>query len=65
MPRRCRYAGFAAWQRKCCANSRVWERQLDYWKGALAGAPPLLELPTDRARPDVFSFRHDVIEVSS
>src|SRR6185436_11734969 len=28
----------------------------DYWKGQLAGAPPLLELPTDRPRPPAQTF---------
>ncbi len=44
------YADYAAWQRGWLAGETL-EAQLAYWRGRLAGAPPLLELPTDRARP--------------
>ncbi|RMF32232.1 MAG: non-ribosomal peptide synthetase, partial [Chloroflexi bacterium] len=50
------YADFAAWQRKWL-QGEVLERQLAYWKEQLADLPPLLELPTDRPRPAVQSFR--------
>jgi len=46
------YADFAAWQRGWLAGERL-EAQLAYWRGALEGAPALLELPTDRPRPPV------------
>ncbi|HQA67127.1 MAG TPA: amino acid adenylation domain-containing protein [Aggregatilineales bacterium] len=44
------YVDYAHWQRKWLKGD-VLERQLDYWRKQLAGAPPLLELPTDRPRP--------------
>ena len=44
------YADFAVWQREWLAG-RALEGQLAYWREQLAGAPPLLELPTDRPRP--------------
>jgi len=50
------YADYAAWQRGWLAGS-VLERQLAYWRGQLAGAPPLLRLPPDRSRTDEQSFR--------
>ncbi|WP_292867177.1 non-ribosomal peptide synthetase/type I polyketide synthase [Nostoc sp. LPT] len=53
------YADFAVWQRQWLTN-QVLERQLSYWKQELAGAPPLLELPTDRSRPAVQTFRGGV-----
>lgn len=34
---------------------------LDYWQVHLAGAPALLELPTDRPRPPQQSYRGDYI----
>ncbi len=30
--------------------------ELDYWRGRLAGAPPVLQLPADRSRPAVQSY---------
>ena len=50
------YADFAVWQREWLADG-VLERQLSYWKEQLTGAPAVLELPTDRPRPAVQSYR--------
>ncbi|MEH2232807.1 MAG: amino acid adenylation domain-containing protein [Nostoc sp.] len=50
------YADFAVWQRRWL-QGEVLETQLNYWKQQLADAPPLLELPTDRPRPPVQTFR--------
>ncbi|HEV2736692.1 MAG TPA: condensation domain-containing protein, partial [Longimicrobiaceae bacterium] len=50
------YADYAAWQREWLRGEAL-ERQLDAWKARLADAPALLELPTDRPRPAVQSFR--------
>jgi amino acid adenylation domain-containing protein len=50
------YADFAAWHREWFAGE-VAERQLDYWRRRLHGAPLALELPADRPRPAVQSFR--------
>ncbi|MDW8319484.1 MAG: condensation domain-containing protein, partial [Anaerolineae bacterium] len=50
------YADFAAWQRAWLQGEAL-EAQLGYWRQKLAGAPPLLELPTDRPRPPVQTFR--------
>jgi amino acid adenylation domain-containing protein len=43
------YADYAAWQLGWL-KGEVLERQLDYWRRQLAGAPPQLDLPTDRTR---------------
>jgi len=50
------YADYAAWQRQQLAGDTL-AQQLDWWVGHLAGAPTLLELPTDRPRPARQSFR--------
>ncbi|HST59374.1 MAG TPA: amino acid adenylation domain-containing protein, partial [Longimicrobium sp.] len=50
------YADFAVWQREQL-QGEVLDRQLAWWKHRLAGAPTLLELPTDRPRPAVQSYR--------
>src|SRR5215213_11727459 len=50
------YADYAQWQREHLTGE-VLEQQLQYWREQLAGAPALLELPADRPRPAVQSFR--------
>ncbi|HEX2225207.1 MAG TPA: condensation domain-containing protein, partial [Thermoanaerobaculia bacterium] len=50
------YADFAHWQRALLETDAL-ARQLTWWKEALAGAPPLLDLPTDRPRPPVLGSR--------
>lgn len=50
------YADFAAWQRGWLAGDLL-RSQLDYWQKHLSGAPPVLALPTDYARPPQISFR--------
>jgi amino acid adenylation domain-containing protein len=50
------YRDFARWQRGWL-KGEVLESQLGRWRARLAGAPQVLELPADRARPAVESFR--------
>ena len=49
------YSDFALWQREWLQGD-VLEGQLDYWKKQLAGAPSVLELPTNRPRPAIQTF---------
>jgi non-ribosomal peptide synthetase component F len=49
------YADYAVWQRKWI-EGEVLQKQAEYWKSALAGAPALLELPTDHPRPAQKSY---------
>jgi acyl carrier protein len=49
------YADYAAWQRRWLSGSALAE-QAQYWRTALAGAPTLIELPTDRQRPSRQDF---------
>lgn len=50
------YGDFALWQRNWLQGDAL-ERQLGYWRSALWGAPASIDLPTDRRRPKVASFR--------
>lgn len=50
------YADYSVWQRRALEAPMV-EHQLDFWRAQLAGAPALIELPTDRPRPPAQSYR--------
>jgi amino acid adenylation domain-containing protein len=50
------YIDFAVWQRDWL-RGEILEQQLSYWQKQLANAPTFLELPTDRPRPPVQTFR--------
>jgi len=49
------YADFAQWRRNWMAGD-VLDQHLAYWRRQLAGDLPVLDLPTDRPRPEVQSF---------
>jgi amino acid adenylation domain-containing protein len=53
------YADYAIWQREWL-QGEVLDRQLNYWRDRLHGAPAALDLPTDRPRPAVQSYRGSV-----
>jgi len=55
------YADYAVWQREWLRDEAL-ERQLDYWRKQLADAP-VLELPTERARPASLSAQSAEREV--
>jgi amino acid adenylation domain-containing protein len=50
------YADYAVWQRQWLQGEAL-ERQLSFWRERLAGAAPSLELPTDRPRPPLITYR--------
>ena len=50
------YSDFVRWERERLSGAAL-EELLSYWRGRLAGLPPVLELPGDRPRPAVQSFR--------
>jgi natural product biosynthesis luciferase-like monooxygenase protein/amino acid adenylation domain-containing protein len=50
------YGDWAAWQRRELTEEHL-AGQLAYWRERLAGAPPLLDLATDRPRPAVPTHR--------
>ena len=53
---RYQYSDFALWQKRMLDNDSV-ARQIDYWRGQLAGELPDLQLPSDRPRTAVHSYR--------
>ena len=53
------YADYARWQREYLRNG-VLAKHLEYWRNALRGELPALELPLDFARPPVQTFRGSI-----
>ena len=52
------FADFCAWQRAWMRTDEA-RAHAGFWRTRLAGAPQVLELPTDRPRPPVQRFRGD------
>ncbi|MFC0540685.1 amino acid adenylation domain-containing protein [Kutzneria chonburiensis] len=56
-----RYADYTLWQQELLASRGMLTPQFEYWRGELAGLPQPMQLPLDRPRPQVFSYRGDVV----
>ena len=61
------YADYALWQQRLLGdesdNKSLMARQMKFWRGALAGVPEELNLPFDRRRPAVTSYRGAILPV--
>jgi amino acid adenylation domain-containing protein len=62
------YADYTLWQRELLGApddpASPLNRQLDFWRQSLAGLPDQLELPADRPRPAVPSYRGGTVSVA-
>ncbi|WP_329298196.1 amino acid adenylation domain-containing protein [Streptomyces sp. NBC_00659] len=61
------YADYTLWQRQLLGAEEdpdsLVRKQLAYWTAELEGSPDRLELPFDRPRPTVASYRGDMVPV--
>ena len=55
------YSDFAHWQNERLSDDRI-ESQMQFWQNRLAGAPTVLNLPTDRPRPAIQDFVGATVE---
>jgi len=62
-PMNIQYPDYAAWQKQWLSGDRL-KNHTTYWKTALADAPVLLDLPTDRPRPLQQSYTGDNVPIS-
>lgn len=56
------YGDYAAWQHQQLQGAYL-EQRLTFWRTALAGAPPALDLPADRPRPEVQTHHPERVQV--
>ena len=54
------YADYAVWQHEWLREETL-AAEVAYWRNQLAGAPPILELPADHARPATQSYRGAIV----
>ncbi|MDF1812116.1 MAG: amino acid adenylation domain-containing protein [Verrucomicrobiales bacterium] len=54
-PQEASFADYVNWE-IAHLESESGDRMLEYWKDHMAGAPPVIDLPTDRPRPSVQTF---------
>ena len=59
---RVQYPDFAVWQRDQLGGAQV-EEELAFWRGYLDGSPGVLELPTDRPRPERPTMTGDLLHL--
>ncbi|HEX3128840.1 MAG TPA: non-ribosomal peptide synthase/polyketide synthase [Thermoanaerobaculia bacterium] len=57
------YADYTVWQRESLQGEAL-AAEASYWRGELAGAPTLLDLPLDRPRPAAQTYRGGTLAVS-
>ncbi|MCP3145385.1 non-ribosomal peptide synthetase, partial [Pyxidicoccus xibeiensis] len=57
------YADYSVWQRQWLQGD-VLKQELDWWRQQLAGSSHALELPTDRPRPAVQTYRGAMLPVA-
>ncbi|HXB21453.1 MAG TPA: amino acid adenylation domain-containing protein, partial [Candidatus Solibacter sp.] len=61
------YADYVAWQRTLLGEESdvgsLISQQIEFWRKALEGAPEELNLPNDRPRPSLASYRGDVVRL--
>ncbi|BDU21544.1 hypothetical protein DYGSA30_30010 [Dyella sp. GSA-30] len=62
LPLEVQYPDYSAWQREGMQTERM-AGQATFWRQALADAPTLLTLPTDRPRPPHATFEGDSVPV--
>ncbi|WP_379138137.1 amino acid adenylation domain-containing protein [Paenibacillus sp. sgz500958] len=55
------YSDYAMWQKEFVSGDQQFERSLAYWKKQLGGDLPVIQLPADRQRPPVQTFRGEEV----